>query len=73
MVKVIPARIENGNVVPQTPLPDAGTVRSVSIVLDLAEPAPATRPSTLPRLLGILRDVGDPRQEYVDHLERKYR
>jgi len=74
MVKVIPARIENGHVVPEMPLPASADVRSVSILLDVAEPPrPARRESTLPRLLGILKDVGDPKQEYCQYLEEKYR
>ena len=73
MVKVIPARIENGHVVPEMPLPAAANVRSVSILVDVAEPPPIRRESTLPRLLGILKDVGDPKQEYIEYLEKKYR
>ncbi len=74
MVKVIPAHIENGQVVADGPLPAKGDVRSVSIVLELAE-ASQTKPrdSTLPKLLGLLKDVGDPQKEYVDYLEQKYR
>jgi hypothetical protein len=74
MVKVIPARLENGQVIPSEPLPEAGTVRNVSIVLEFAEPAgrPATG-STLPRLLGLLKPEEDLERSYLDYLEEKYR
>ncbi len=40
MLKLIPARIENGLVVPVTPLPDAGTIRSVSLLVEVNFPTP---------------------------------
>jgi hypothetical protein len=69
MIKVIPARMSNGHVVSEVPLPAAHEVRSVSILL-----AAPPRESTLPRLLGILTEPpGNPQQEYGDYLEGKYR
>jgi hypothetical protein len=75
MVKVIPARIENGQIVPEAPLPPSGEVRSVTIHVEVAEPVQKPpKESTLPRLLGILRGyTGDAKQEYHEYLERKYR
>ncbi|HEV3259520.1 MAG TPA: hypothetical protein VG013_21825 [Gemmataceae bacterium] len=35
-------------------------------------PQTKARPSTLPRLLGLLKDVGNPEQDYVEYLEHKY-
>ncbi|MBL8798930.1 MAG: hypothetical protein JNM56_33910 [Planctomycetia bacterium] len=74
MIKVIPARMSNGQVVSDAPLPAAHEVRSVSILLEMQEPAAPPRESTLPRLLGILTEhPGNPRQEYGEYLEGKYR
>ncbi len=74
MVRIIPAHIEDGRIVPDGPLPEKDKVRSVSIHVELSGAMPRQdRGSTLPRLLGILKDVDNPKQEYVDYLERKYR
>ncbi len=74
MIKVIPARMSNGHVVSEVPLPAAHEVRSVSILLEMQEPAAPPRESTLPRLLGILTEPpGNPQQEYGEYLEGKYR
>jgi hypothetical protein len=59
MVKVIPARIEEGRVVPEGPLPDAATIGRVSIVVDLVEAAGGDAPdgdlARLMRLAGSIR------------------
>ena len=74
MVKLVPARLENGAVVPEGPLPAASEVRSVSILLEVREPSVASgKESTLPRLLGILKVAPeDGREQYRQQLEPKY-
>ncbi len=74
MMQLIPARIENGQVVPMTALPEAGTVRSVSILVEVEEVARPSADAMLPRLLGLLKaDADDPRQAYREYLQGKYR
>ena len=74
MVRLIPARIENGRVIPSEPLPEGAEVRSVTVLVEVVEPELTARESTLPRLLGILKtDVPNPREQYRQHLEEKYR
>ncbi len=74
MVTVIPARITDGNVVPDTPLPPAESVRSVSVVIETADPQPeGKQESTLPRLLGLLKGTRVSPDDYVQYLEEKYR
>jgi hypothetical protein len=74
VVKIIPARLENGQIVPSQPLPDRAMVRNVSIVLELNESAGRSPgESTLPRLLGLLKVDEDPEQAYIDYLTEKYR
>ncbi|MBY0523674.1 MAG: hypothetical protein K2R98_09750 [Gemmataceae bacterium] len=74
MVKVIPARIENGQVVPESPLPPTADVRSVSILVEIAEvKIEPVRGSFLARWAGVLNGYeGDARQEYREYLEKKY-
>jgi hypothetical protein len=74
MVKLIPARIENGHVVPEDSLPRAEVVRSVCILLEIAEPTqPADEPGHLLKWFGILKGyTGDPKEGYRKHLEEKY-
>ncbi len=76
MVKVIPAHIENGQVVPNEPLPDTSAIAHVSVVLNLKPTA--QNQSTLADLRGILKGKvtesdEDLKREYVEHLARKYR
>jgi hypothetical protein len=75
MVQLIPARIEDGKVVPNLPLPATGAIQSVSILVEVAEPScQADRAAALSRLRGILKEnVGDAREEYRRYLEEKYR
>ncbi|HOB74781.1 MAG TPA: hypothetical protein PKG54_09660 [Phycisphaerae bacterium] len=74
MVKVIPARISEGNVVPKTPLPSAESIRSIFIVVELADPEESEkRESTLPRMLGLLKGADVSEEDYVRYLEEKYR
>lgn len=74
MVTVISARISDGNVVPDTPLPPADEVRSVSVIVETVDREPGTkRESTLPRLLGLLKGAMVSEGDYVQHLEEKYR
>jgi hypothetical protein len=77
MIRVIPAHIEGGRVVPDGPIPPPASVRGVSIVFDLGEDrSRSTREAASARLIGLLKDAGDPdrlREEYVGYLEEKYR
>lgn len=72
MIKTIPGRIENGQVVADEPLPPADDVRSVRIVVELTEPTAAPLLSLMD-LCGILKDYqGDPKEDYHRYLEEKY-
>jgi hypothetical protein len=78
MVKVIPARIEQGRIIPSEPLPAESTIEGVSLVLSLKAPAAAgLRSGALAELRGILKgnvpasDEGLER-DYADYLARKY-
>jgi hypothetical protein len=73
MVKVIPARIENGQVIPDTALPPDAEIQKVTILVDLREKTPSQEGTIVSRLVGILKDVGDPREEYGAYLAEKYR
>jgi hypothetical protein len=75
MVKLISGRIENGHVVPETPLPNSAEVRSVAVLLELEEPPPiAPEKSTFELLHGIAKGFeGDAQAAYVDYLIEKYR
>jgi hypothetical protein len=74
VVTVIPARITDGNVVPDAPLPPAENVRSVSVVVETTDPEQgAKKESTLPRLLGLLKDADISEDDYAQYLEEKYR
>ncbi|HWE36177.1 MAG TPA: hypothetical protein VG406_06360 [Isosphaeraceae bacterium] len=53
MVRLIPARIEGGRVIPEGPLPEPGEVRSVSILLEVGDAARGTETAQVkPRPLG---------------------
>jgi hypothetical protein len=80
MVKVIPARIENGRVIPSEPLPEDSTIEGVSLLLKLKPKTPETgrRSSVLSELRGILQGKvsqsdHDLNREYAEYLEAKYR
>jgi len=73
MVKVIPARIENGQVIPNVALPPEAEIQQVSILVDLRENPSAGEGTILSKLVGILKDVEDPREEYGAYLVEKYR
>ena len=75
MVRLIPAHLENGCVVPDAPLPIGSQIRSVAVLVELAEIAAHPKPSSpLQPLAGILKGcpVGDAREEYHDYLDKKY-
>jgi hypothetical protein len=73
MVKVIPARLENGHVVPEAPLPAAAEIRSVAILLEM-ETLPSTEGARrMEKWYGVLKGYeGDPKEDYRKHLEEKY-
>lgn len=78
MVTIIPARIKEGRIVPDEPLPEGTEGLRVSVVLrrDDARPALTAGSSPLARLRGLLKgfDVGDDsHRDYTDYLEAKYR
>lgn len=75
MVHIIPGRIENGHIVPVGPLPPVAQIRDVSIVLQTDEPDTLrSDKSTFELLYGLARGYsGDPREDYRQHLEEKYR
>lgn len=66
MVKIISARIVEGNIVPETALPPAESIRSVSVVVEIADPEDkGAKESTLPRLLGLLKGSEISEEHYV--------
>ena len=72
MIKIVPAKLENGEIKPVAPLPSPEEIRSVSILLEVQEP-PAPDPSRMLKWFGILKDyTGDPKADYRKHLEEKY-
>lgn len=71
MVQRIPARLENGHVVPEAPLPEK--VRSVSILVETEDARPDRTTSTLEKMTGIIRDPGDWKADYTQYLEEKYK
>lgn len=76
MVKVIPAHIENGQVIPESPLPEAAEVRGLSIVVECDVPdSRAVKEAAMSRLVGILKgvDLDDAHEDYVQYLIEKYR
>jgi hypothetical protein len=78
MVTIISARIEAGRIIPDDPLPEGTDGLRVSVVFRRDEPTLALPgdSSPLARLRGLLKgfDVGDdPRRDYTDYLESKYR
>jgi len=73
MVKVIPARIKNGQVIPDVALPPDVEIKQVSILVNVREKTPAEEGTILSKLVGILKDVEDPREEYGAYLAEKYR
>lgn len=73
MVKVIPARIENGQVIPDVALPPDSEIQEVSILINLRERTSAKEGTIVSRLVGILKDVGYSREEYGAYLAEKYR
>ena len=74
MVKIIPARLENGHVVPETALPPAAEIKGVCILLEITDAAiPKRDPRGLEKWFGVLKDYeGDPKEDYRKHLEEKY-
>ncbi len=78
MVKVIPARIEDGRIVTDEPLPEASVIESVSVVVRLVSEDPQMeREAALGRLLarfaGVRMDSDvDVKAEYARSLEEKY-
>ena len=72
MIRVIPGHIENNHVVPDAPLPETDSVRSVSILLELREPPSSPREGTLEKWFGILKDTGNLQEDYMDYLEKKH-
>jgi len=73
MVKIIPAHMENGQVIPDAALPPDAEIRKVTILVDLCEKTPAEEGTIVSKLVGILKDVGDPREEYGAYLAEKSR
>jgi hypothetical protein len=74
MIKVIPAHLENGHVVPDVPLPEASDIKSVRLLVELADADPVpSAGSIVDRLHGLLRDHDVSEQDYRDYLEQKYR
>jgi hypothetical protein len=74
MVKVIPAHVENGYVVPDAALPASCQIKSVAILLEVQDTRPPRQgASTFSLLHGILKGYqGDPEADYRRHLEEKY-
>jgi hypothetical protein len=72
MVKVIPARIKSGQVIPDVVLPPEAEIQQVSVLVDLRDNSSAGEGTILSKLVGILKDVDDPREEYGAYLAEKY-
>ncbi len=77
MVKVVRGRLENGYIVPLEPLPATLEVRSVAIILEVAEgPSPqqkSPQQNLMDKWYGVLRGyTGDAKEDYRKHLEEKY-
>jgi len=72
MIRVIPGHIENNHVVPNVPLPETKSVRSVSILLELQEPNSSPEEGGLQKWFGSLKDTGHLEEDYLDYLEKKY-
>jgi hypothetical protein len=72
MIRIIPGHIEDNHVVPDAPLPETDSIRSVSILLELKEPSPSREGGGLQKRFGILKDTGHLEEDYLDYLERKY-
>jgi hypothetical protein len=72
MIRVIPAHIEDNHVVPDAPLPETDSVRSVSILLELKEPSSPSIEGGLEKWFGTLKDTGQLEEDYADYLEKKY-
>jgi hypothetical protein len=74
MIKVIPAHLENGHVVPDAPLPEASDIKSVRLLVELSDADVKPRAgSIVDRLHGLLRAHDVSEQDYRDYLEQKYR
>ncbi len=75
MVKLIPARVENGYVVPLLPLPETSEFLSVSILVELGDRQEL--PTNIPvmdKWYGVLKEpAGNYEEEYLKYLEEKYR
>lgn len=72
MISVIPGHIEDNHVIPDAPLPETDSVRSVSILLELKEPSSPPKKGRLEKWFGILKDNGQLEKDYADYLEKKY-
>jgi hypothetical protein len=53
MIRVIPGHIENNHVVPDAPLPETDSIRSVSIFLEVKEPSSPSKEGGLQNGLGL--------------------
>jgi hypothetical protein len=74
MIKVIPAHLENGHVVPDVPLPEESDIKSVRLLVELSGTEANPRGgSIVDRLHGLLKDEPDIEGQYREYLERKYR
>ena len=82
MTRTIPARIENGQVVADEPLPEPGDVERVRIVVELVDrPTEAdieARVAAMAQLLDAHKGVSVPadydyKEDYANYLAEKYR
>ncbi|HEV2948435.1 MAG TPA: hypothetical protein VGX70_13740 [Gemmataceae bacterium] len=72
MICVIPGHIENNHVVPDAPLPETDSIRSVSILLEVKELPSPSKEGGLEKWFATLKDTGQLEQDYLDYLEKKY-
>jgi hypothetical protein len=77
MIKAIPAHIEEGRIVTDTPLPDVSEIHSVTVLLEFVGTEPrSAKEQAVSRLAGLLKYSDDPeefQEDYVRYLEEKYR
>ncbi len=76
MVKLIPAHIENGQIVPDAPLPEAASIREVAIQVTLAEPEATAADSGLAtsseeRMSAFMRLTGLMKGHFPDDVDYK--
>lgn len=72
VIKIIPAKIDAGRIIPDSPLPEAEEIQKVSIIIEITEAA-TREDSSLAKLEGILEGTGASEAEYYEYLEQKHR